>query len=80
MSRPCWRPFGSSSRRIGLESGDRTLECGEPLRELDLEGGHLVILHRYPDEDVTRQETESELVRVANHDGLVDPEVQRAGQ
>ena len=64
----------------GLERRDGAACCRKMLSELDLERGDLLPRERYSREDVTRQETQSKLVRVVDHDRVVDRQVQRNGK
>ncbi|HXJ64409.1 MAG TPA: hypothetical protein VNN79_11695 [Actinomycetota bacterium] len=63
-----------------LERRDGALGRSEPLGEFDLELGDLLPSQSYSSEDVTRQEAESELVRVVDHDDIVDRQVKRFGE
>jgi hypothetical protein len=49
--------------------------CCEPLRKLDFELGHLMANRGDPRDAVTRQQAQRELVRVLEHDGVINPQV-----
>ncbi|EPJ35290.1 hypothetical protein STAFG_7657 [Streptomyces afghaniensis 772] len=54
-----------------LESSHRAAGCGEPLGELDFELCDLLRYGCHPGQDVARQQTQSELVRVMKNDRVV---------
>ncbi|GAA2939575.1 hypothetical protein GCM10011428_67700 [Streptomyces violaceus] len=54
-----------------LESGHRAPGIGEPLSQLDLELCDLIRYRCHPGQDVTGQQTQSELVRVMKDDRVV---------
>jgi hypothetical protein len=58
-----------------LESSHRALGFGEPLSKLDFEPCDLMRHRCHPGQDVTRQQTQSELVRVMKNDRVVDCQV-----
>ena len=60
-----------------LKSTHRRPGFGEPLSKLDLELGALLAYLCNSGKDVTRQQTECELVRVVKNDGVVDRQVKR---
>jgi hypothetical protein len=55
-----------------LEGSHGTPGFGEPLSKLDLELCDLMRRRCHPGQDVTRQQAQSELVRVLKHDRVVD--------
>ena len=58
-----------------LQSSHRAPGFGEPLSKLDFELCDLMRYRCHPGQDVTRQQTHSELVRVMNNDRVVDWQV-----
>jgi hypothetical protein len=61
----------------GLKSSHRALGFGEPLSKLDFELCDLMRYRRDPGKDVTRQQAQSEPVRVVKNDRLVDCQTKR---
>ncbi|GGZ53010.1 hypothetical protein GCM10010344_18940 [Streptomyces bluensis] len=55
-----------------LKSSHRAPGCGEPLSELDFELCDLLRHRCHPGQDVTGQQTQSELVRVMENGRVVD--------
>jgi hypothetical protein len=60
-----------------LKSSHRAPGSGEPLSKLDFEPCDLMRCRCHPGKHVTRQQTQSELVRVMNNDRVVDYQVKR---
>ena len=58
-----------------LKSSHRALGLGEPLSKLDFELRDLMRYMGHPGQDVTRQQTQSEFVRVMKNDRVVDSQV-----
>ena len=58
-----------------LESSHRAPGFGEPLSKLDLELRDLMRDRCHPGQDVTRQQMQSELVRVMKKDRVVDRQI-----
>ena len=58
-----------------LKSSHRALGFGEPLSKLDFEVCDLMRYRCHPGQDVTRQQTQSELVRVMKKDRVVDCQI-----
>lgn len=54
-----------------IESGHRAAGFGEPLSEVDFELCDLMRHRRHPGHDVTREQTQSDLVRVLKNDRVV---------
>ena len=63
-----------------VESGHRAPGLGEPLSKLDLELCDLLRHRCHPGQDVTRQQTQSQLVRVVDDDGTAARSGDRLGQ
>lgn len=55
-----------------LESGHRAPRLGEPLSKIDFELCDLLPYRCHPGQDVTRQQAQSELVRVMKNDRVVE--------
>ncbi|MCW2897198.1 MAG: hypothetical protein JWO75_6687, partial [Actinomycetia bacterium] len=55
----------------GLKGSRRAPGSGEPLCKLDFELGDLMLYMGLPGQHVAGQQTQSELVRVLNNDGVV---------
>ncbi|GAA2432233.1 hypothetical protein GCM10010405_13950 [Streptomyces macrosporus] len=60
-----------------LEGGHRAPGFGEPLGKLDFELCDLMRYGCHTGHDVTRQQTQSELVRVMKNDRVVDCQAKR---
>ena len=59
----------------GLKSSHRAAGFGEPLSKLDFELRDLMRYRCHPGKHVTRQQTQSELVRVMKNDRVADGQV-----
>ena len=62
-------------RHSRLKSRHRAPGFREPLSKLDFEVCDLMRYRRHPDQDVTGQQTHSQLVRVVKHDRVVNCQV-----
>jgi hypothetical protein len=60
-----------------LKGGHRTPGFAEPLSDIDLELRDLLLRRCHPGQDITGQQTQSELVGVIENDRVVDGKVER---
>jgi hypothetical protein len=60
-----------------LKSRDRAPDCGEPLSKLHFESCDLMSYRCHPGQHVSRQQSQRELVRVLQHDRVVDGQITR---
>ena len=64
----------------GIECCDWSGRACELPSQFDLERGYLPPAQRYSYEDIRRQQTHRQLVRIVNHDCVIDPQVLIPGE